>query len=81
MKIRKFVVTFFGVTQEVIGALAIVFAYVLYYNILDIRANLEIPLEHVSVYLLLLFVFGFISILSGFFLIRKRLELEGEGGS
>lgn len=81
MKIRKFVVTFFGVTQEVIGALAIVFAYVLYYNILDIRTNLEIPLEHVSVYLLLLFVFGFISILSGFFLIRERLELEGEGGS
>lgn len=81
MKIRKLVVTFFGVTQEVIGALAIVFAYVLYYNILDIRTNLEIPLEHVSVYLLLLFVFGFISILSGFFLIRERLELEGEGGS
>lgn len=81
MKIRKFVVTFFGVTQEVIGALAIVFAYVLYYNILDIRTNLEILLEHVSVYLLLLFVFGFISILSGFFLIRERLELEGEGGS
>lgn len=74
MKIRKFVVTFFGVTQEVIGALAIVFAYVVYYN-------LEIPLEHVSVYLLLLFVFGFISILSGFFLIREGLELEGEDGS
>ncbi len=81
MRIRKFVVTFFGVTQEAIGALAIVFAYVLYYNILDIRTNLEIPLEHVPVYLLLLFVFGFISILSGFFLIRERLELEGEGGS
>jgi len=81
MKVRKFIVTFFGVTQEVIGALAIVFAYVLYYNILHIRANLEILPEHVSVYLLLLFVFGFISILNGFFLIHERLELEGENGS
>ena len=81
MKIRKFLAIFLGVTQEVIGALAIIFAYVLYYNILHIRANLEILLDHVSIYLLLLFVFGFISILNGFFLLRELLELDGEDGS
>jgi hypothetical protein len=81
MKVRKSVVTFFGVTQEVIGVLAIVFAYVLHYNILYIRTNSGIPLEHVSIYLLLLFVFGFVSILNGFFLLRERVELDGESGS
>lgn len=81
MKVIKFVVTLFGIMQEVIGTIVIIFAYVLYYNVLNIRANLEIPFDYVSVYLLLLFTFGFISILSGFFLIRERLELEGEGSS
>ena len=81
MKVRKSVVTFFGVTQEVIGVLAIVFAYVFYYNILNIRINSGIPLEHVSIYVLLLFVFGFVSILNGFFLLRERVELDGESGS
>ena len=81
MKTRKSLAIFLGITQEVIGALAIIFAYVLYYNILHIRVNLEILLEHVSIYLLLLFVFGFISILNGFFLLRELLELDGEDGS
>ena len=81
MKVRKSVVTFFGLMQEVIGVLAIVFAYVFYYNILNIRINSGIPLEHVSIYLLLLFVFGFVYILNGFFLLRERVELDGESGS
>ena len=81
MKIRKLLAIFLGITQEAIGALSIIFAYVLYYNILEIQANLKILSEHIPIYLLLLFVFGFISILSGFFLIREGLELEGEGDS
>jgi len=74
MKIRKTIVTFFGIMQEVIGVLAISFAYILYFNLLDVRVSLNIPVEHVSFYLLLLFIFGFISIISGFFLIHERLE-------
>ena len=77
MNVRKNVVMFIGITQEVIGVFAIVFAYVIYFNILDTRINLEIPFEQVSVYILPLFVFGFVSILSGLFLIRERLELGG----
>jgi hypothetical protein len=79
MNVRKNVAMFFGITQGVIGVFAIVFACVLYYNILDTRINLEIPFEQVSVYILILFVFGFVSILSGLVLIRERLELGGEG--
>ena len=74
MKIRKTIVTFFGIMQEVIGVLAISFAYILYFNLLDVRVSLNIPVEHVSFYLLFLFIFGFISIISGFFLIHERLE-------
>lgn len=75
MKVKKIIVTFFGIMQEVIGVLAIVFAYALYYNLLDVRVGLNIPEKHVSFYLLLLFIFGFISIVSGFFLIHERLKL------
>ena len=78
MNLRKIAVTFFGVTQEVIGVLAVVFAYALYYNILDVRADLGIFSEHVSIYLFLLFAFGSVSILSGLFLLHQRLELEEE---
>jgi hypothetical protein len=74
MKIRKITATFFGIMQEVIGVLAISFAYILYYNFLDVQVSLNIPEKHVPFYLLLLFIFGFISIISGFFLIHERLE-------
>ncbi len=70
MNLRRIAVTLFGVTQEVIGILAVVFAYVLYYDILDVRANLGIFSGHVSIYLLLIFVFGFVSMLSGLFLLH-----------
>jgi len=74
MKIRKTIVTFFGIMQEVLGVLAISFAYILYFNLLNVRVSLNIPVEHVSFYFLLLFIFGFISIISGLFLIHERLE-------
>lgn len=79
MNLRRLSVTFFGVAQEVIGVLAVIFAYVLYFNILDVRADLGIRSGHVSIYLLLIFVFGFVSILSGLFLLHQRVELEEEG--
>ena len=78
MNLRKIAVTLFGVTQEVMGVLAVVFAYVLYYNILNVRADLGIFSGHVPIYLILLFVFGSVSILSGLFLLHQRLELEEE---
>ena len=78
MNFRKLAVTFFGVTQEVMGVLAVVFAYVLYYDILDVRTDLGIFSGHVPIYLLLIFVFGFVSILSGLFLLHQRVELEEE---
>jgi len=74
MKIRKIIVTFFGIMQEVIGIATISFAYILYYNFLGVQVSLNIPEQHVPFYLLLLFIFGFISIISGFFLLHERIE-------
>jgi len=74
MKGRKLISGFIGVTQEAIGVLTIVFCYVLYYNLFDALNWLKIAAEHVALYVLILSVFGFVSIISGFFLIRELLE-------
>jgi len=74
MKGRKLISGFIGVTQEAIGVLTIVFCYVLYYNLFDALNWLNIAAEHVALYVLILSVFGFVSIISGFFLIRELLE-------
>ncbi|MDH5449404.1 MAG: hypothetical protein OEX77_00700 [Candidatus Bathyarchaeota archaeon] len=74
MKGRKLLIGFIGVTQEAIGVLTIVFCYVLYYNLFDVLNWLNIAAEHVALYVLILSVFGFVFIISGFFLIRELLE-------
>lgn len=73
MRGRKLIIGFIGATQETVGVLAIVFSYILV-HVPDVRIWLNILLEHIFLYLLLLFVFGFVSIISGFFLLRELLE-------
>jgi len=74
MKGRKLIIGFVGVTQEVIGALAIVFCCILYYDLFDVRIWLDISSGHVFFYLLLFSVFGFVSITSGLFLLHELLQ-------
>ncbi|UCG45070.1 MAG: hypothetical protein JSV58_06795 [Candidatus Bathyarchaeota archaeon] len=81
MKFKRIAVTFFGIVQEIMGVLAVVFAYILYYNVLEVRANLGLLPENVSIYLLLLFVFGFVSFINGLFLFYQRLENGGSSVS
>ena len=64
---------FIAATQETVGVLAIVFSYILVY-VPDVRIWLNISTEHIFLYLLLLFVFGFVSIISGFFLLHELSE-------
>jgi hypothetical protein len=75
MRIKRIAATFFGILQEIIGVLAVVFAYVLHYNFFEVRVELGIPQEHILIYLLLLFVLGFVSVINGLFLLHQRLEL------
>ncbi|MCZ2809389.1 MAG: hypothetical protein O2V44_08550 [Candidatus Bathyarchaeota archaeon] len=74
MGLRRILAGFVGALQAAIGVLAVIFAYVLYHNFFDVQSLMNIS-ENVPVYMLLLFVFGFVSIISGLFLIHERLEL------
>ncbi len=73
MGFRRILVALIGALQSALGILAVIFAFVLYHNFFDIQSLMNIS-ENVSIYMLLLFVFGFVSIISGLFLIHERLE-------
>lgn len=74
MGLRRILVSFVGALQAAIGVSAVILAYVLHHNFFDVQSLMNIS-ENVPVYMLLLFVFGFVSIISGLFLIHERLEL------
>lgn len=73
MGLRRIFVALIGALQSALGILAVIFAFVLYHNFFDIQSLMNIS-ENVPIYMLLLFVFGFVSIISGLFLIHERLE-------
>lgn len=72
MGLRRILAVVVGSLQAAIGVLAVLFIYVLYHNFFDVQSLMNIS-ENVPVYMLLLFVFGFVSIISGLFLIHERL--------
>lgn len=51
-----------------IGAFATIFAYTLYYNFLGIQTTLNMPSSDVHLYMLILIIFGMLSIISGLLL-------------
>jgi multisubunit Na+/H+ antiporter MnhB subunit len=72
MTIRRKISIFIGLTQGVLGALSTTFAYVLYYNLFDIQTLLSVPQSDVLLYMLVLIVFGLLSITSGLFLTNEQ---------
>jgi len=68
---RKIVSKVVGVAQSGIGVLAIIFGYILYYNLFDIQGMLNVSVQNVPLYILFLFIFGLLSVISGFFLIYE----------
>lgn len=74
MGLRRTLAALIGALQSAIGVLAVIFAFVLHHNFFDIQSLMNMS-ENVTIYMLLLFVFGFVSIISGLFLIHERLEL------
>lgn len=60
-----------AVLQSGIGASSIILTGLLHYNLFDVQGVLNVSVENVHVYMLLLSVFGFFSIVSGFFLIYR----------
>jgi len=61
-----------GLAQSMIGAFATVFAYILYHNFFGIQSVLNVPQKDVLLYMLVLIVFGLLSIISGLFLVNEQ---------
>lgn len=58
--------------QGIVGALAAVFAYVLYYDFFEVQTILSVPRTDVILYMFILIVFGLLSIISGLFLVNEQ---------
>jgi len=72
MSIRRKVSIFVGLAQSVIGAFATVFAFLLYHNFAELQVALNVPPKDVLLYMLILIVFGLLSIISGLFLVNEQ---------
>ena len=73
---RRILVAVVGWVQVLIGAIAVSLIFVLYQNLFNARAVLQITLnmpldESLHLYLLLLLIFGLFWIISGFSLIQE----------
>ena len=61
-----------GLTQSIIGASATIFAYLLYHNFLGVQTMLNVPSKDMVLFMLILIVFGLLSIISGLFLLNEK---------
>jgi hypothetical protein len=61
-----------GLTQSIIGTLATIFAYLLYHNFLGVQTMLNVPSKDMVLFMLILIVFGLLSIISGLFLLNEK---------
>jgi len=71
MKVRRILVATVGIAQVAIGVLAGILAGILYFNFLDVQTALNVSAELLPLYLFILIVFSFFSVISGFFLIHE----------
>lgn len=71
MKVRRILVATVGIAQGAIGVLASILAGILYFNFLDVQTALNVSIELLPLYLFILIVFSFFSVISGFFLIHE----------
>jgi hypothetical protein len=67
---RKALVIVVGTAQSTVGVLTATAACILYSDFLGLGASLNVP-ELLPIYVLILIVFGFFSILSGLFLLTE----------
>jgi len=60
-----------GFAQVTCGVAAIIFAFMVYYDVLSIRVMMGFSAEGVGFYLWVLLIFGILSVLSGLFLLYE----------
>jgi hypothetical protein len=69
--IRKAFAAAVGTAQVMIGALLIIYTYVLYYDLFNVQSTFRIPIENAPLYALLLLIFGLFSLVSGLSFIQE----------
>jgi len=72
METRKILFKVVGLMQAVIGGLAIVFAFLAFYNIFNIQTMLVGTGTGIGFYLWVFIIVGILSIISGLFLIFEQ---------
>ena len=71
MNAKKVLSKAVGFAQVTCGVAAIVFAFMVYYDVLGVRVMMGFSAEGVGFYLWVLFIFGILSVLSGLFLLYE----------
>jgi hypothetical protein len=72
--IRKILAAVVGTVQGTLGALAVAFSCFLYVNFFGLQEILKVPAGFLPLYMLILIIFGFSSIIGGLFLLTEGLE-------
>ncbi len=73
-KVRQALATIVGTVQGTLGALAVAFSYFLHVNFFGLQEILKVPARFLPLYMLILIIFGFSSIIGGLFLLTEGLE-------
>lgn len=74
MSIRRVLMVMVGIIQSLMAVLTIIFAGILYFNFFDIQTLLNEAADSIYFNLLALLTFGFLSLMSGLFLVSEWLE-------
>ena len=72
MNARKTLSKTIGVAQTTIGGIAMVFAFLSFYNIFGIQTMLGVSPDSIGLHLWVFIIFGMLSIISGLFLFYER---------
>jgi hypothetical protein len=72
MKARIILSKIIGLIQTAIGGIAIVFAFLSFYNVFGIQAMIGVSPESIGLYLWIFVIFGLLSLISGLFLFYER---------
>lgn len=72
MEIRRTVSRVVGLIQTAVGGIAMVFAFLLLHNVLNVQVALGLSGENVELYMLIFIVFGLLSVISGLLLFYEQ---------
>ena len=72
MNARRILSKIVGLIQTAIGGIAMVFAFLSFYNVFSIQAIIGVSKESIGLYLWIFIIFGLLSIISGLFLFYER---------